>query len=71
MKNIIDINEVRTRQNPVYYTVHYAHDKNGFSFTCEGIQNDPESNKRLAHYMQKAAEFLLQAGGECGGDKNH
>lgn len=58
MSEVIDINEKRTEKNPVYYTVSYAHDKNGFSFTCEGIANDPESNKRLAYYMRKAAELL-------------
>ena len=67
MSEVIDLNEKRTEKNPVYYTVRYAHDKNGFSFTCEGIANDPESNKRLAYYMRKAAELLeAQAqGGEA------
>ena len=67
MSEVIDLNEKRTEKNPVYYTVHYAHDKDGFSFTCEGIANDPESNKRLAYYMRKAAE-IFEA--QCKGNNN-
>ena len=58
MGEIIDLNDKRIEKDPTYYTVHFSHDKNGFSFTVEGLANEAESNKRLACYLRDAAEIL-------------
>ena len=46
------------KYKPVHYTVHLSHDERGFSVQVVDVADDPESRKRVADGLRKAADMI-------------
>lgn len=59
MSKIVDLTQIRLKNNPVQYTVVIRHDHEGMSFVVNDLQDSKEDRLAVARDLEQAAKWLI------------